>query len=947
MKRKNTSEIVRLFKTIPVIFFVLIIQLPLKGQYYNIGQAPASTRWNFIETPDFKIIYPDFLEETAANTAFLFQAYSVGVQSGLRTKTAKTPVILHPQDVLSNAFAIWAPRRIEVLTTPPQKSYAHPWLNQLALHEYRHIVQLSKLNQGVTKGLSYLFGQQAHAVSAGLFVPSWFLEGDAVTTETLLSKSGRGRVPAFSQTFRAQLAEKGPYSYQKAALGSYKNHVPDIYTTGYHIVAFAREKYGPEIWNSAMDAVARKPYLIAPFNNGLKKVSGLNKRGIYKETISDLNEKWESRQKGDAQYIEVKSRKGEYINYLNPVQSDDSTVVALKTSFSRPPEIVKISQEGSEQILYRPGYIPDNIISFNGGWMAWAEYRPHPRWQTVSNTDILFLNPTNGEVKRRSFNRKLYSPVALGEGLAFAAVEYEKNGNAFISIISEDDEIKFPVPEDVHPITPAWGEEGKSIIFIAVDDSGKKFMKLDIESREFSEISRPEYSEISDPYVADGWIYYTGSVGDKSQILRMNLSSKKTEVLTASAYGAARPQIYNNSLIYNDYTADGNRISRKSLNNVEPMAYSKSHPEDWIRVNKLTEQETFAGIDTSADTIVSSGKYSKARNLFHIHSWAPVYADITGETARPGFSVMSQNLLSTMFVTAGYDYDMNEQTGMFRTNVSWKGWFPEFKAGISTGKRAGMAKDTTEGILKRFTWDETNLDLSVGQALDFSKGNINKGLYGETTFTYSKITHDESTPENIFEGNLSTLSYRMFGYVYVRQALRDLAPRFGFNADVRFRHALFGLFNAENIAAFQTQIFLPGLLLNHSTGFYAGYQRSHPQRHLFQNIVGTSRGYIMMDRANELLSLKLNYRFPLFYPDFHAAGLIYVKRLRANLFHDYTKVAVNTPAKIYQSSGMDLMADFHLFGISIPVSAGGRGIYLHGQRKMVYELLFSINFYDY
>lgn len=946
-EKKNQNVIVGLFKSLPLIFFVFILQLPLKGQYYTLGQAPSSARWNYIETGDFKIIYPDYLGKTAVEAAALFQAYSGSVQSGLRTKTAKTPVILHPQHAVSNAYAIWAPRRVEVLTIPPQNTYSHPWLNQLALHEYRHIVQLSKLNQGVTKGLSYLFGQQIHAVSMGLFVPSWFLEGDAVTTETLFSNSGRGRVPAFSQTFRAQLAEKGPYSYQKAAFGSYKDHVPDIYTTGYHLVAFAREKYGPEIWNSALDAVARKPYLITPFNRGLKKVSGLNKKGLYEETVSDLNEKWGGRQTGDAEYIETDSKKREPVNHLNPVQIDDSTIVALKTSFSRAPEIVKISRDGSAQVIHKPGYISDNLISYHGGWLAWAEYRPHIRWQTVSYTDILLQNPSTGEVVRKSYKRRLFAPAAYADGSAFAAVAYEKEGSAVICIISDSAERRFPVPEGIQPILPAWEEEGKTLIFIAVDESGKRFMRLETEHGRYTEISRPGYSEISDPVVEGGWIYYTGTVDNKSQILRMNLNTKVTEVLTASAYGASRPQLFNNQLIYSDYTSEGQRISRKSLKNIAPLPYSETLSEDWIRVNELSRQESIRGADPATDTIVSSGKYSKARHLFNIHSWAPVYADVTAETARPGISVMSQNLLSTLFVTAGYDYDLNEQAGMFRTDVNWKGWYPEFRAGLSAGKRAGIVFDTTEKKSQRFTWNETSLDMSVDQALDFSKGNLNQGMYGETTFTNRRITHDESTPENRVEGTLMTLSYRLFGYLYTRQAFRDLAPRYGINTDIRFRHTPLGTLDAGNMSAIQTQIYLPGLLRNHSTGLYAGYQRSQPQKYRFQNIVSTSRGFVVMDPGNEILSLKLNYRFPLFYPDFHLAGLIYIKRLRGNLFHDYTKVTIRTPLKIYQSSGLDLMADFHLFGISIPVSAGVRGIYLHKPEDVVFEFLFAINFYNY
>ncbi len=83
--------------------------------------------------------------------------------------------------------------RAEFFELPPQNIYPQIWQDQLALHEYRHVVQINKMRQGLTKGLYYVFGEQAIAFVMGLWVPFWFIEGDAVYSETIFSKSGRGR----------------------------------------------------------------------------------------------------------------------------------------------------------------------------------------------------------------------------------------------------------------------------------------------------------------------------------------------------------------------------------------------------------------------------------------------------------------------------------------------------------------------------------------------------------------------------------------------------------------------------------------------------------------------------------------------------------------------------------------------------------------------------------
>lgn len=57
---------------------------------------------------------------------------------------------------------------------------------------------------GIFKPLYYIIGEQAAGV-ASFFLPVWFLEGDAVSTETAMSNGGRGRLPEFNMVYRAQM----------------------------------------------------------------------------------------------------------------------------------------------------------------------------------------------------------------------------------------------------------------------------------------------------------------------------------------------------------------------------------------------------------------------------------------------------------------------------------------------------------------------------------------------------------------------------------------------------------------------------------------------------------------------------------------------------------------------------------------------------------------------
>src|SRR5690606_26081072 len=135
---------------------------------------------------------------------------------------------------VANAAVYWAPRRTEFNTIPPQDIYPQYWLNQLAIHEFRHIVQLDKMRQGLTEIIYLVFGEQGTALITGLHVPLWFLEVDAVVTETALSCSGRGKLPEFGMPMRALLLEKKIFTYEKAYFRSYKHFIPNHYVLGYY-----------------------------------------------------------------------------------------------------------------------------------------------------------------------------------------------------------------------------------------------------------------------------------------------------------------------------------------------------------------------------------------------------------------------------------------------------------------------------------------------------------------------------------------------------------------------------------------------------------------------------------------------------------------------------------------------------------------------------------------
>ena len=121
-------------KFLLLIFLVFILSSQGYPQYYSTGQDPASIRWRQIKTDRYKLIYHAPFEKKAQYLANIMDIICRNETTTLSAKVPRITVILHTQSIISNGLTIWAPKRIELYTCPPQQTYSEEWLEQLAIH---------------------------------------------------------------------------------------------------------------------------------------------------------------------------------------------------------------------------------------------------------------------------------------------------------------------------------------------------------------------------------------------------------------------------------------------------------------------------------------------------------------------------------------------------------------------------------------------------------------------------------------------------------------------------------------------------------------------------------------------------------------------------------------------------------------------------------------------
>ncbi|MDE6499993.1 MAG: hypothetical protein K2K83_04735, partial [Rikenella sp.] len=329
---------------------LLILALPegVQAQFYYNGRGSAGVRWRQIKNPNYKLVFPDYYAPTAVAMGGFLDSIAPTITHGFTRSPQRIPIILHTENLASNGEVVWAPKRMELMTTAPAGGdlYADPWLKQLAVHESRHVVQLSDLRRGVTKGASWLFGQAGTSVGM-LVVPKWFLEGDATLAETQYSEFGRAYQPSFTVGMRALFAEDSANVSLRSdrwIAGSYRRYVPGVYEYGYQLVAAGERYYGAQMWSGAVEYAGRWPIFVVPMRIYLKRHYGTHLSELSDRALGDLYAHWKPYSAVEDSYRTLTAparRRSGFTTYGDPMATPVG-VVATKTDYDTPPRFVAV-----------------------------------------------------------------------------------------------------------------------------------------------------------------------------------------------------------------------------------------------------------------------------------------------------------------------------------------------------------------------------------------------------------------------------------------------------------------------------------------------------------------------------------------------------------------------------------------------------------------------------
>lgn len=674
----------------PLLMLLLVVVISgnsLYGQYVINGGTPASVRWRQIKGDTYKVVYPQDADSLAKRYLWLLEENNKAVMLGLGgIKPVKMPVILYNGTANSNGMVVWTPKRMELYTLPMRYSYPIRWEEQLAVHEGRHVGQMTHFTKGIYKFASVLLGEQAPSIGVGLYGPRWLLEGDAVIAETELTNSGRGRNAEFMEYYRAAFLEGDIRNWDRWRRGSYKKYSPGIYPVGYLVNSTARYRTGNyEYAGDVLENSVKRFYDFKLYT----KVAGTSPKKMFRDGQQMMTGIWkeELAHRGaitEPQQILEKRGRG-YAEYRSPVVIGKDSLLYIKYSLNKGTQLVLV-QEGKEQVLRGMASSVEEM-RHSGGKLYFTENVSSSRWSNAvygrlysldlkkllgasTSREGAFGEPgdlpesVSGIVKLSG--REYYkSPDVKGDTLLVEEY-FPQGGSAVVLMDAGNGEVLERIP------APFGGEiseavfAGNDIYTLAITDLGLGLFKWN-GSGEWERVIAEQAAGIENLRggvleSGEPVLYFVSDIDGVRNVYMLDLAGGELCRLTNSLYGASEAYLNGGELYYSSLETGGKFPVKVAVGEAQECGseydpvfadgqlwgmYRYKVAEELSRQARTALREkgvlasdqvigerngiSIVGYKVSEKEFgdsVEVRNYSKIGHLFKVHSWAPVYYNV-------------------------------------------------------------------------------------------------------------------------------------------------------------------------------------------------------------------------------------------------------------------------------------------------------------------------------
>ncbi len=904
------------FLTILLLFFVPSI---VKAQFYITGDDRATTKWYSVETPTYKVIYPRGADSLARVYAASLEKYSVavgrsaGCVPGEYTRE-KIPVIMHGYNASSNGVVVWAPKRMDLFTSPQAySSEAMPWVDMLTLHEQRHIAQMQTGLSGIYRGFDYVFGEMFNGLVAGIFQSSYILEGDAVIAETAFSNSGRGRTGNFLNYYMIAFDNGDFRTWTKWKLGSHKHYAPNEYALGYMTIGGLRYIYGVDDFpGKYFRYIAEKrPYDFNGWSNTLKRTVGKRTAAVFNEVRDTMHRMWSEEIQARAPFIPYNSLSPIpkiYTQYQKSAIADDG-IYSVRSGMTRAAALVRTDADGSEHIVRAFAAASGKFCVLpEKGRIYWSEYGYDTRWEMDTKSIIRYYDLNKHTTKTINKNARLFNPSAPEDESAICVTEYFPNGRTGLTIIDPDNGSVIATktaPDSLQVCESAW--LGDSVYFSAISSNGYGIYSVPFAGGKFGEsvqeVLSPQPVMLTELRATGDELIFASDRSGVNELYHFDPATGSLRQKTSTRYGA-EDFAYNydgDTLYYSLKLYEGDLIVKTPVDSLLNRSVEFGDRHVYRLAEFLSEQEAEgrkAIAESAADSVEISApkRYYKGGHIFKVHSWAPVYFNIDNimsfsydhfyEMLSLGAAAISQNQLGSAIMQFGYSahknpYDKSHWKHSGHFSITYTGWYPVIEASVDFNDRPAldyyyMMQDY--GSIRIFqSGARTNsspfvdANFKIYIPFNFSRGGWSSGFVPQLSYEitndvlskwYLKSVDGSPTGSGIYTSKdknilLQSLTFSARGYAMRPVPDSGIFPRWGIGAQagVRFRPWFTDYYSPSTYL--YVYGYVPGISLTHGIKLTWTGQESLSDKAVFNDAVVNTlpRGLSSNSRLEDYFSM--------------------------------------------------------------------------------------------
>lgn len=880
------------------------------------GGNPASLRFYQINTDSVRVIFPKGLEKEAGEIAWAAHQLYRQNPAPLGSKLRKFNIVLQNQTIQSNAYVGIAPYRSEYYMMPALHNVQDgsiPWHLSLAVHEHRHMEQFANFNRGIPKLLHLFLGQEGTALGFGTVVPDWFFEGDAVWQETMVTQQGRGRLPNFFNPYRSLWQADKKYTYMKLRNGSFRHFVPNHYDLGYLLVSYGREKYGMDFWKKVTESAVDYKGLFYPFQHAVKKQTGMKFPAFVHQSFSYFKDQMNVAPADVLKNMQpvTSIEKNNVVNYEYPFATNDGAVLALKSSYRQIPVWVRINSKGEEQKLRVKDIDADSYYSYKNGTIVYTAYEPHERWGWKEYSVVKLWDIHTNQLIKISSRSRLFMPDVSEDASLVVAMQYSTDMKSNLVVLKTETnaaQTVLPNPNNYVYTYPRFINNHSILSAVRNAKGEMSLIETDIATNTEKQLLPFSNTPLSYVQVKGDSVLFTASQREGDALFLLRRSTGDLFQLLQLPNGAYQASIdaAGNEVYVTTFTANGKQLLKQQLSALPSQKLTSLQPLPQLYLSSKTFTASPDLVQNVQQLQVPVKPYKKSFQLLNIHSWRPLLAE-----PDYGITLFSENVLNTF--TSEYNYTYNRNEGFHRAGASlvYGGFYPLLRAGVEqTWNR--NERDESNRLL---TWNQTNFNAGISIPLNLTSGRSFKSLNFASSVNAEELNYKGASL--LFKQN-ERFNYISNSLSFVHQSQRayqQLFPRWAQTFRVQYRRTVNGEFGNQFFA--NAGFYLPGLFRNQHLVVFASVQSRDTLRGgKFTNSFPFARGYnaVNFPRA---FRWSVNYHFPVAYPDFGVANMLYILRIRANAFYDYTRGRSLRTGNLFplQSTGCELFFDTKIWNL--------------------------------